>query len=83
MSIDATDYASFQGTSMATPHVAGVAALVRAANKSLTPAQVRDVLKNTATPLGPNDNNEYGRGMVNAEAAVAQAVQGVAFRLAN
>jgi subtilisin family serine protease len=83
MSIDATDYASFQGTSMATPHVAGVAALVRAANKSLTPAQVRELLKNTATPLGPNDNNEYGRGLVNAEAAVAQAVQGVAFRLAN
>lgn len=68
-----TDYASFQGTSMATPHVAGVAALVRAANKSLTPAQVREVLRVTATPLGPNSNNEYGSGLVNAEAAVARA----------
>lgn len=82
MSIDATDFASFQGTSMATPHVAGVAALVRAANKNLTPAQVRDLLKNTATPLGPNTNNEYGRGLVNAEAAVNQAIA-PAFRLAN
>ncbi len=73
LSIDATDYASFQGTSMATPHVAGVAALVRAANHALTPAQVRDLLKQTATPLGPNTQNEYGAGMVNAEAAVQAA----------
>ncbi len=82
MSVDATDFASFQGTSMATPHVAGVAALVRAANKNLTPAQVRDLLKNTATPLGPNEANQYGRGLVNAEAAVNQALV-PAFRLAN
>ena len=75
LSIDATDYASFQGTSMATPHVAGVAALVRAANKNLTPAQVRDLLKATATPLGPNTNNEYGSGLVNAQAAVQRARQ--------
>jgi len=68
-----TDYASFQGTSMATPHVTGVAALVRAANKSLTPAQVRDILKSTATPLTPNDQNQMGSGLVNAEAAVAKA----------
>lgn len=68
-----TDYANNQGTSMATPHVAGVAALVRAANKNLTPEQVREVLKSTATPLGPNDQNQYGSGMVNAEAAVAKA----------
>lgn len=73
MAVEATDFASFQGTSMATPHVAGVAALVRAANPMLTPAQVRDVLKNTCTELGPNPNNEYGRGIVNAEAAVALA----------
>ncbi len=68
---------------MATPHVAGVAALVRAANKSLTPAQVRELLKNTATPLGPNDQNQFGRGLVNAEAAVQQAVFVPNFKLAN
>jgi subtilisin family serine protease len=68
-----TDFASFQGTSMATPHVSGVAALVRAANKNLTPAQVRDILKSTATPLTPNDQNQMGSGLVNAEAAVAKA----------
>lgn len=69
-----SDYSSFAGTSMATPHVAGVAALVRAANKNLTPAQVRDLLKATASPLGPNDQNQYGAGLVNAEAAVARAI---------
>lgn len=73
LEVQRTDYASFMGTSMATPHVAGVAALVRAANHSLTPAQVRDVLKSTATALSPNDQNQYGSGLVNAEAAVAKA----------
>lgn len=73
LAVEATDYASFQGTSMATPHVAGVAALIRAANHSLTPSQVRDILKQTATPLGPNTQNEYGSGLVNAAAAVRMA----------
>ncbi|MDG0816312.1 S8 family serine peptidase [Bdellovibrio svalbardensis] len=71
----ATDYASFQGTSMATPHVAGVVALIKATNKTLTGAQVKEILKKTATALGPNSNNEYGAGMVNAEAAVNAAAQ--------
>ncbi|MEK2688408.1 S8 family serine peptidase [Bdellovibrio sp. GT3] len=71
----ATDYADFQGTSMATPHVAGVAALVKAANKNLNGAQVKQILQSTATALGPNSNNEYGAGVVNAEAAVAAALQ--------
>ena len=66
----ATDFATFDGTSMATPHVAGVAALVRAANKTLTPSQLRDALKKTATRLAPNDQNQLGSGLVNAEAAV-------------
>ncbi|QDK38138.1 S8 family serine peptidase [Bdellovibrio sp. NC01] len=69
----ATDYASFQGTSMATPHVAGVVALIKATNKKLTGAQVKAILKQTATALGPNSNNEYGSGVVNAEAAVNAA----------
>lgn len=73
ISLIATDYAAFQGTSMATPHVAGVAALVRAANKNLTPAQVREVLRSTATPMSPNNENQYGSGLVNAEAAVERA----------
>ncbi|HWU43999.1 MAG TPA: S8 family serine peptidase, partial [Bdellovibrio sp.] len=70
-----TDYMEFMGTSMATPHVAGVVALIKAANPKLTPAQVKNILKQTAQPLGPNDQNQYGSGLVNAEAAVNAATQ--------
>jgi subtilisin family serine protease len=45
-----TAYATLSGTSMATPHVAGVAALYLQANPSATPAQVADAIKNQATP---------------------------------
>ncbi len=68
-----SDYAMFDGTSMASPHVAGVAALVRSANKKLTPAQVRAVLSGTAMVLGPNLENEYGAGNIQADKAVAAA----------
>jgi len=70
----ATDYSNYDGTSMATPHVAGVVALMKSANKNLTPLQVRQMLKASATPLSPNTRNEYGAGMVNAEAAVNKAL---------
>lgn len=69
-----TDYSAFDGTSMATPHVAGVVALVKAANKNLKPSEVREILKRTANVLGPNENNEFGSGMVNAENAVRAAM---------
>ena len=42
------DYAEYQGTSMATPHVAGTAALMLARNPSLTPAQVTSIMQSSA-----------------------------------
>lgn len=70
-----TNYSSFDGTSMATPHVAGVVALMKAANKSLKPADVKSILQETAQHLsGPNSQNELGAGLVDAEAAVRAAV---------
>lgn len=71
----ATNYASFDGTSMATPHVAGVVALMKAANKNLTPAQVKEILMGTATPLQPNTNNQLGAGLVDAARAVEMSIR--------
>jgi serine protease len=69
-----TDYAAFAGTSMATPHVAGVVALMKTANKNLTPAEVKNILKSTATATAAsNTENEYGSGLLNAEKAVQAA----------
>lgn len=45
-------YRSFDGTSMASPHVAGVAALMLSANGDLTPAEVENILIQTANPDG-------------------------------
>ncbi len=71
-----TDYSIFDGTSMAAPHVAGVAALIRSANKNLTPAQVKTILATTvlAVPAANNSTNEYGAGIVQADKAVKAAV---------
>lgn len=67
-------YSTFSGTSMAAPHVAGVAALVRGSNKALKPAQVQDILKKTATALG-TPSLHYGSGLINAEKAVTKALR--------
>jgi subtilisin family serine protease len=71
-------YADYQGTSMASPHVAGVAALVKSCNPSLTAAQIADILRTTARPLkdtaaDPVPNDRYGYGLVDAKAAVDKA----------
>ncbi len=69
-----TDYSAFDGTSMATPHVSGVVALMKAANKDLTGAQVKEILKKTAVVLHDNTKLEVGAGLVDAEAAVQAAL---------
>ncbi|MFC4767622.1 S8 family peptidase [Effusibacillus consociatus] len=61
-------YAVYSGTSMAAPHVTGVAALVWQAKPSLTNLQLRNTLNHTAVPLG--DSFSYGNGLVDALAAV-------------
>ncbi|MEX0992957.1 MAG: S8 family serine peptidase [Solirubrobacterales bacterium] len=61
------------GTSMAAPQVAGVAALVRSANPGLSNLAVIQILKSTASQKG-RWNSELGWGIVDAEAAVRAAI---------
>lgn len=64
-------YMSAEGTSMACPQAAGVCGLILSQNPSLTNVQVRDVLRSSASDLGPSGfDNETGYGMVNAYSAV-------------
>jgi len=63
-------YATGSGTSMASPHVAGTAALVMAAHPDWTITQVRSELRNTANDLGTTGkDNLYGYGLVDADEA--------------
>jgi serine protease len=67
----ASGYESWSGTSMATPHVAGVAALVWSQNKNWTNAQIRQALQATAEDLGAaGRDTSYGFGLVRAKAAL-------------
>jgi serine protease len=68
----ADDYAFYQGTSMATPHVSGVAALMLAANGALTPDQVSQHIQSTARAF-PGTCSQCGSGIVDAYAAVVAA----------
>ncbi len=65
-------YAFYQGTSMATPHVAGVAALLYAVKPTMTPDQVESILKSTARSF-PATCGQCGAGIVDAAAAVTAA----------
>jgi len=68
-------YAYWSGTSMAAPHVAGVAALLRSVDPSLTVNQLEQILLNTARPLTSNiypnsPNHGFGYGLVDAFSAI-------------
>ncbi|WP_368505408.1 S8 family peptidase [Alkalihalophilus sp. As8PL] len=64
------NYASFNGTSMASPHVAGVAAQVWQAKPHLSNVELRNLLNDTAVNLGTS--TQYGNGLVQSLAAIQQ-----------
>jgi serine protease len=68
-------YALYNGTSMATPHVSGVVALMLSVKPTLTPDQVTSILQSTARAF-PATCSQCGSGIVNASAAVDAAIGG-------
>ena len=75
-------YQSWEGTSMASPMVAGTVALMFAANPNLTVSQVRYILHDTAVDLGdPGQDEMFGWGRLNTLAAVLRARDGYWQRL--
>ena len=77
-SVDATgNYVSWNGTSMATPHVTGVVALLKQAAPGLSVREIKNVITETAEPLTDRKYQEtpnmgYGYGLINAYDAVAR-----------
>jgi len=77
VAVTASNYAFFDGTSMATPHVAAVAALVWSYKTSCTATQVRNVLNSTAKNLGPaGRDTKFGFGLVQALTAKNKLLTG-------
>ncbi|MBL0388782.1 peptidase S8 [Tumebacillus sp. ITR2] len=71
-------YVALSGTSMASPHVAGVAGLLKSINKNLKPSDIRDILQKTADDLGPEGKDDYyGYGEVNVSRAMQAAKETV------
>lgn len=68
-------FEGFQGTSMAAPHVAGVAALIKATGIE-DPEQVRQILLESSRSVSEDPLNHYGAGRLNAGDAVRLAMRG-------
>jgi len=79
-------YEWYEGTSMATPHVVGVVALMLSRRPGLTPAQIETAIKSSATPFPADDSTNAcvntglvcGAGILNARAAIDAVVPAVA-----
>lgn len=67
---------TMSGTSMATPHVSGVAALIKSINHNFSATKVREIIRKSAKVPAGKDNslNEYGHGLINAKRAVEIAL---------
>ncbi len=66
-------YLLADGTSMSSPHVAGLAALIKSVSPNFTSKQVQEIIESTTTPIEPT--LEYGHGLIHAEKAVKKAVE--------
>ncbi|MEH2348641.1 MAG: S8 family peptidase [Nostoc sp.] len=75
-SVPNNKYATYSGTSMATPHVAGVVALMLSANHNLTDAQVRQIIAETAENSTQTTNSSLN--LSNASSLVSQAIANTA-----
>ncbi|WP_176371460.1 S8 family serine peptidase [Litchfieldia alkalitelluris] len=74
----------WNGTSMASPHIAGVAAMLLSIDASLSPDELEEIMNETAIPLTDSQytdvpNDGYGVGLVNAYEAVAMIADGTGF----
>ena len=66
------------GTSMSSPHISGVVALMRQANPDVDVVTIKDILMNSALDLGnAGQDNDYGHGLVDAYAAVQAVMSGL------
>ncbi|MFD7161629.1 S8 family peptidase [Kribbella sp. NPDC059898] len=69
-------YQTMSGTSMATPHVSGAAAIAKQANPSLTGAQLKNLLVSSADPSVPGDVQEVGAGRLDIAKLLTTKVTG-------
>ncbi|HZX07764.1 S8 family peptidase [Kribbella sp.] len=69
-------YQTMSGTSMATPHVSGAAAIAKQANPSLTGAQLKNLLVSSADPNIPGDVQEVGAGRLDIAKLLTTKVTG-------
>lgn len=72
-SIPGSSYAVYSGTSMATPHVAGAAALLKSISPGIGAAEIKSRLMSTVDPLGAFTNTTVSRGRLNLARLIEQS----------
>lgn len=73
-SVPGNQYATYQGTSMAAPHVAGAVAVIKQAHPNWTPEQIKQALVSTAEPISRYSPRVQGAGRINVAKAVSNNV---------